>query len=346
MPKHEVTFDNCTLYGTIIPADNKNTALSDENRSKVYLTGGTKVATNEELPCDVVSALDEGYKIANSYSLETVTLYTAGGIITKDIEFLYLEQPDIDYNITLSATNGFYFNLEVNKDIQHSLYDEIGADALVGTDLGDRVRYTIPVPVTNIEGITLYLDVNKDEPLELSLNLSQYFRSAFKYSKSDVEKSLIVNAANYVSELYRFESKGDVCEEYKSFVEENESMLIKADKTIPALSVTDTSVISGVQLMIQTDAGVPAFAFTKVSDGVVSVKYNDATVECSERTLLGVTYYVAEGMDVSDMAATLEIYVGENKIGEYNLQSYISATDNLIADALYGYAKAAENINN
>ena len=346
VPVYQATFNNCMLYGTVIPTDNSSDKLTSENKGKVYFTGGTRIVTNENLDCDAVASGTAGNKIASVDSEADVTLYTPDGKVTKTLEFVYQEQLDIGYNITLSATNGIFFNVEIKKGYVNAVYTEMGGEALAGVDLGDKIRYTIPVPVASANEITIYLYRNNGDIAEISASLPQYFRSAFKRNNGNAEmQTLIVNAANYVNALYRFVNKGADYAEYKNFIETNKSMLITATDEAHELSVTDTSVISAVQLIV-TEGNVPAFAFTKVSDGVVSIKYADNTVICAERTILGVTYYVAEGMAVSDMATTFEIYVGEDKIGEYNIQSYIKSTDNQIANALYGYAVAAENAEN
>ena len=338
-----VTFDNCMLYGTVIPTDNASDKLAPENRGKIYFVGGTKIATPESLPSDVVIAPTSGNTIARVDASKAVTLYTPEGTVELTIDFNYQEQFDIGYSITLTKDNGFFFNFEINKDLIREVYAEIGGDPLVGVEYGDNIRYTIPVPVASIEDVTIYLEMEgKEDLVEISTNLPQYLRSAFKYSTSDEQRALLVNAANYAGELYKFVTKGKECGEFKSFIEANESMLIKADKDAPATAVTDTTVISAVQLMI-TDGNVPAFAFTKASDGVVSVKYGEKALECKELSVLDVTYYVADGMAIVDMTETFEIYVGENKIGEYSLLNYIQATDNRIANALYGYITAVKN---
>lgn len=344
VPVYQAIFDNCKLYGTLTPTDNALATLDEQNRGKVYLAGGTKVSTTEELPRDVVLSAAAGNTLVPIDLSETVTLYTPTGKVDMEIAYRYQDQYDIGYKISLNAFGGFFFDFEISKGLASAVYTKIDGEALVGVESGDKVIYTIPIPTASASDVTIYLDTDGDELVEITANLSTYFKSAFKHSATDAERTLIVNAANYANELYKFANKGADFAEYKAFIEDNKDMLILPTDTAPEASVEDTSVISAVQLII-SDASVPAFAFTKSGEGVVSIKYADKTVVCEEREILGTTYFVAEDMPLYDMANSFEIYVGEGKIGEYGILNYIDSTDNLIASALYGYIISAEAVN-
>lgn len=287
----------------------------------------------------------EGH-VAEEYSEAVSVKYDFGGG-EKLFESAYNIKVSTGMKVNLSANNGFILNFHVPTAYTVTVYSDAEMQNEISPAKTDNgyVTYTFKVDLCKTHEIKFYaLLAGGTEPNAYSVSLVDYFAEILRdESLGENAHVLAVNAANYCNEIYKFANKGESLAGYQEITKAHAEKIISTDGLLPIdATILNTSVISEAQFMI-TLGNVPAFAFTKVSSGEVSVKCGEETLPTSEIEVLGTVYYVPVGMSVSDMVSPFEIYVGEEKICDYSIANYIEKTGNSIAKAIYGYGVALKN---
>lgn len=248
--------------------------------------------------------------------------------------------------VNLTANNGFIVNfyvpvgLGVSGSVEGAVYDD---------------KYTVYSVKTSVAGdgvasvtFTFTVDGVGELSETVSVSIVDYFNAVLAQSTFDeAAMTLVVNAANYANELYKFANDGADFEGYKAIIEANKDRIIKANALPVDVNAQEQTAFDAVAFII-SDGNVPMFAFRKIGEGEVTVKYtdvygNDAEVVCSVVTVNGTEYYAAEEMPVYEMIDAFEVYVDGVKVGDYSIANYVDVTADPIAEALWGYGVAARN---
>ena len=325
----------------------------------VVFTNGTKIATNSELITQLMSGEDNVYLGSNASETHLHKNVTINSGAYTDMEaeltFTYVAVPKTSVPTisglmaNISTGNGFFVNFYVPVS---SGYTITGAEALTNTVI-DGVEYAVYkascISPATVEDVTVQVNFKLFNAVcykEVSISLYDYFKGVLDdASSTDAEKALVVNAANYCNEVYKYVNKEDYAS-YKEIVDTNNLVIVPTGLT-SIKNVISTDVISGAQLAVST-GNVPTFAFTKAGDATVTVKYTDIygdeqTVACEVSTIEGVEYYTVSHMAAYDMIGIINVYADGELVLTYSLDDYITETSDEIAIALYGYAKAVSN---
>ena len=352
-PIYQATFDNCLLYGYVVPTDTNTVKYDPEagvdNRGKVYLTNGTKLCTTETLPEDIVMTKTAGHKLAKVSKDISITGYTINGPVTHNFTANYQESVNVKVNLT--TNNGFIANFAVHKDLATAAYAKAGEEALVGIENGDFIVYSLPIATASDGVATIYLDTGADELYAAKVSLADYFAALLKlYDDADTQ-ALAVNAANYCNALYKYANSGADFEGYKTIIDQKSDKIIEANAEPVKVNAQEQNVFGDVQFII-SEGNVPMFAFTKIGDGVVSVKFEniygeEAEIVCAPVTVNKTEYYAVKNMPVYEMVGAFVVCVDGAEIGNYSIANYSETTTDAgakaIADALYGYGVAVKN---
>ena len=339
--------------------------IADPTRNgKIYLVNNTRVYTDSNVVGGKNYVATEGYVDVKCSFSETVYFYEAGNTenTAKTVEFNLAfisedrELPDTTgVKVNLTANNGFFVNFYVPENAAFTVkVDPNGYTVNNGTTYD---IYTVQgiAPNTTADAtiaITYKLmiaGIEADVDHVLSVSLLDYFKGVLT-SGDDEAKTLVVNAVNYCNAVYNYVNKADY-PEYAAILSTNADRIIAADAKAVKVDAKEQGVFGEVQFII-SEGNVPMFAFTKLTDGKVSVKYKNIYGEADGKTCVEVivddtTYYAVAEMPVYEMVDTFEVYVNDAKIGNYSIANYAEATTDAgakaIAEALYGYGVAVAN---
>lgn len=177
--------------------------------------------------------------------------------LVGDGEYVY-EANISGIKVNLSANNGFVVNFYVPRDLQVFT-------SVPGYEYDSE--YMVYSVKTSVAG-------NGTGELSQSIKVSvvDYFNAVLAQSFFDeAAKDLVVNAANYANEIYKY-ANGTDFDGYKAIVDANSDRIIEANVQPVDVNAQTQNVFSDVQLII-TEGNVPVFAFKKTGGGSVSVKY-------------------------------------------------------------------------
>ena len=280
---------------------------------------------------------------------ETVyTVAPAGTYALTSAQTVIVNIPNIKLNLT--ANNGFIVNYYVPASYG------VTADAKsAGTiEKGGTVYdiYTVAgISPNNVEGATIVLTLNVDGvdyTQTITVSLLSYFNAVLKSDDAEAQ-ILVVNAVNYCNEIYKVANKTEAgYDAYNAILAENTDKIISAeDAKAVDVDAQEQGVFGEVQFII-SEGNVPMFAFTKLTDGKVSVKFTNIygdpiEIICTEVKVDTDVYYAVAEMPVYEMIDSFEVYVNDAKVGNYSIANYVEMTENKIASALYGYGKAVAN---
>ena len=335
-----IVVEDCNLVGNLTVDSTKTPA----DGATITLKGVVMISSK-------TSALPEHCVVASGHVAEeynkAVSFEYKAGDETKTFESIYNIKVSTGMKLNLTANHGFILNFHVPTAYRVNVYSDYEMqEEIAPTSTGNGyVTFTFKTDLSKTEKITFYaLTEGNTEPSEYTLSLSDYFAELLsEETLSEETKALAVNAVNYCNEIYKFANRGESLAGYAEIIEANKDRLVGTDGLVPVDdTLLNTAFISAVQFII-TEGNVPTFAFTKASDANISIHYGDSVIECTEITVLGVTYYTPSAMPVSDIGVSFEIYANGDKIAEYSIANYIEETNNGIAKALHGYGAAVKN---
>ena len=286
-------------------------------------------------------AADSGYKISD----------------TPDADgWYYVEPVNVLGGVKLNLTtgNGFVVNFYVptsNDSIIKSASVTPNEATVVKGGVEYRV-YSIPgISPDNVNDAKLSFTVlidGEEYTQKISVSLLDYFNAILaSETQTEEAKTLVVNAVNYCNAVYKFANKGESYKDYTDILEENAERIIPADAESVTVNAKEQNVFENVQFII-SEGNVPMFAFTKVGEGTVSIKFTniygeETEIVCDSVTVDETAYYAVAEMPVYEMVGAFDVYVNGEQVGTYSIANYVELTSNEIASALYGYGVAVKN---
>ena len=314
----------------------------DGAESEIWYAGSAIENAGADLETELYTAKFAGW----TKDGVAITALVAGEYtLTPEYTDVKVSIPGIKLNLT--ANNGFIVNFYVPT--KYAVTADVKAEDET-VSRGDETYYVYKVAgisPNNVEGATIVLTVNGTSFAQtITVSLLDYFDAVLE-GEDDEAKTLVVNAVNYCNEVYKVANSGAEYAEYAAILLDNTDRIIAADAEAVDVDAKTQGVFGEVQFII-SEGNVPMFAFTKLTDGKVSVKFTniygeETEIVCTEVTVSGTVYYAVAEMPVYEMIHSFEVYVNDAKIGNYSIANYVELTENKIAAALYGYGKAVEN---
>lgn len=366
--------DNCVLVGKI------SVSGENHNNASISLTNGTKLYSNTAKG-EYESALsDNGFRLVRTSEYVSVnyacSYRNASGspgsfsrtLNVSGAKYAYtaIDESSVPNTIkaNVSTNNGFLVNFAIPEN---STITIIKGATENGTIIIDDVVYNVyttgAISPASVDDASISYSFTIGDGFvtyttEASLSLLNYFESALENAKetgNKLQKALIVNAANYCNEVYKY-ATGNSYDGYADIVDEAEDGMIVTtfDSAVSILHDDEKKTITNAQLIVGT-GNVPVFAFgavdikTSVYAIYTDISGNKIAVECGIELVLQEYYYVIENMKNYDMISTVTLSLDENgaeKLLEYNLAAYINSAAGKamgIDDALYSFAVASFN---
>ena len=362
-----VVFDNCILM-----TESLNTSSSSQRAGKIYLRNNTIIKISEDTN-PIYTLVEEADQIKVAYSIkhtnycfkQNATQKSSYSMTPTHIYVNAKDAPDFSgVKVNLTANNGFFVNFYVPQERNFTM--PVDASSTVTRNDVTYDVYTVGLTPGSVDAaafnisFTLKTDstftgsdatkaANKIVSTPLSVSLLNYF-NAILAGEDDEAKTLVVNAVNYCNAVYNYvngESYGD----YAAILETNADRVIENTSSSVTVNSKTQGAFSTVQFIIGKGY-VPMFAFTKVGNGEVTVKFKNiyganVEIKCEEETVNGTNYYVVEEMPVYEMVGAFVVCVDGAEVGNYSIANYAEATTDegakAIADALYGYGVAVKN---
>ncbi len=262
--------------------------------------------------------------------------------------------------VNLTTDNGFFFNLYLPESFGAKVYldPECTNEAIgVATEFG--MRYTAAaISPAHIEAVTFYvkaLDGNGKLTEAVSvygMTLAEYYTAVLEGDYTDLEKKLVVNAANYCEEVYKFVNNGASSGAYDGILTAanltltsyNKDTLTEDARRVSLVPLTAS--IYGATVYIG-EGNLPVFAFV-MQDGVTdSVSVDTYSIKYGARKTHAATsvgkYALCSGdYGIYDLVTDMTVTVDGN-VGTYNIAAYISsladdAEGRELAEAMYAYS--------
>ena len=360
-----VVFDNCILM-----TESLNTSSSSQRAGKIYLRNNTIIKISEDTN-PIYTLVEEADQIKVAYSIkhtnycfkQNATQKSSYSMTPTHIYVNAKDAPDFSgVKVNLTANNGFFVNFYVPQERNFTM--PVDASSTVTRNDVTYDVYTVGLTPGSVDAaafnisFTLKTDstftgsdatkaANKIVSTPLSVSLLNYFKAVLaSETQTEEAKTLVVNAVNYCNAVYNYVN-GEGYEAYTTILTENAERVIPADAAPVEVNAKEQGAFSTVQFIIG-EGNVPMFAFTKVGEGAVSIKFTNIygeadEIECEVVTVKETDYYAVKNMPVYEMVGAFVVCVDGAEVGNYSIANYINDTNNEIVTALYGYGVAVKN---